>query len=61
MALRYELRNPTATVLAGWVSGKLVELGFGSAGLGGDNCWGYNHSNEGEGDQEVMHGVVSLV
>lgn len=39
---------------------QLVELGFRGAGLGGDNGWGYNHSNEGEGYQEVMHGVISL-
>lgn len=44
----------------GYRGKKLVELGFGAAGFGGDNGWGYNHSNEGEGYQEVMHGVISL-
>jgi hypothetical protein len=35
---------------------RLVELGLRGAGLGGDNGWGYYHSDKGEGDQEVMHG-----
>ncbi len=42
-----------------WMQGisgdALVELGFGGAGLGGDDGWGNNHSDKGEGDQEVMH------
>ena len=32
--------------------------GFG-AGLGGNNSGGYNHSDKGQGDQEVMHGFRS--
>jgi len=34
---------------------ELVDFGFRRTGLGGDNGWGYNHSDKGEGDQEVMH------
>jgi hypothetical protein len=35
----------------GYRGKKLVELGFGAAGFGGDNGWGYNHSDESKGDQ----------
>jgi hypothetical protein len=34
-------------------------VGFGT-GLGGHDGGGYDHSDKGEGDQEVMHGVFSL-
>jgi hypothetical protein len=37
------------------VAALLVELGFSVAGLGGNNGWGYNHSNESEGDEQIMH------
>ena len=38
----------------------LVDLAFARAGFGGDNCGSYNHSDECESDQDVMHGVFLL-
>jgi hypothetical protein len=35
---------------------RLVDLGFSAAGLGGDDGWGYNHSDESQGNQNIMHG-----
>ena len=43
------------------VESELVELRFSAASLGGDDGWGYNHSDEGEGDEQIMHGVKSPV
>jgi hypothetical protein len=39
----------------------LIDRGFRVAGLGGDNCGGYNHSDESKGNQNIMHWVVSSV
>jgi hypothetical protein len=49
-------RQPEAISRSG-----LLEFGFGRAGLGGDDSWGYNHSDKGEGNEKVMHEVVSFV
>jgi hypothetical protein len=32
-----------------------VKLGFSIARFGGDNGWGYNHSDKREGDEQIMH------
>jgi hypothetical protein len=56
MAIRYEFGiGRRLGMRPGYRTG-LVQFGFGGAGLGGDDSWRYNHSDEGEGDQEVMHG-----
>lgn len=62
LSISVAVQNPTATVNAVGYRTGLVELGFGGARLGGDDGWGYNHSDEGEGDQEVMHwgGLLGL-
>ena len=39
---------------------RLLEFGLSVAGLGGDDSRGYNHSDEGEGDKQIMHGEVLL-
>ena len=39
----------------------LVDFAFGRAGLGGDNGGGYDHSDECEGDQDIMHWVILLL
>lgn len=41
-------------------SRKLLGVVSFGAGLGGHDGGGYNHSDKGEGDQKVMHGVFSL-
>ena len=34
---------------------RLLEFRLSVAGLGGDDGWGYNHSDEGEGDKQIVH------
>jgi len=41
-------------------SSNLVEFGIGRTGLGSNNSRGNNHSNEGKGDQNIMHGCSLL-
>jgi hypothetical protein len=39
---------------------RLVDFALGGAGLSGYNGWSYNHSDESEGDQDIVHRVILL-
>ena len=57
----YEIRTWSRLLReAGGRLRQLVDLAF-SARLGGDNCGGYDHSDECESDQDIVHGVLLLL